>query len=315
MAPNTSVRGWRGGFDYGANAMVQIANEGGANAYASSLHDPAFKQSLKKADISLKGAPGAFLGAYTARVLGDVAANQSRGKYWSINHPIAIADKLAAAVIDPKGTLPLYTSSLILAGITQPAIAATGAYDITNLGELGRPKGFKQNEPTPEDFTKSRDPATEVLERFVQGRQGRPLKEESAREEIPGLTHQRYANYMKFLYNDPAFLGILKATPENLEGVPEARVFGYPVSIPSVTALAGGVAGAKLGLASVPYKDIPMPTNLAPDEISKRVSKPGARGVRGTVGGLAGSFLGVMAGNLINQSLAAKQLDSQLPMS
>jgi hypothetical protein len=316
VAKNLDVKGIRSGYEYGKRAMLQNAASG--TGRASSVRDPAFQEKLRQANISLKETPGAFLGAYGARVLGDIASEESRGKFWQINHPIAIADKLIAAGLDPEGKLPRYTSSAILTAIMQPAIAATGAYDPTNIAELGRPKGYKQNEPTSEDFRKSRDPATELFERFIQGRQGRPLKEETAREEIPGLTHQRYANYMQFLYNDPAFLGIAKATPENLQGVPEARVFGYPISIPSVTAVAGGSLGAKLGLASVPYGETVVQPNILLNEkdvVSRAGSKPGARGVRGAVGGLAGSFVGVMAGNLINQSLAAKQLDSQLPMS
>ena len=316
MVKNLDVKGIFPGYEYGKRAMIQNAASG--TGRPGSIRDPAFQEKLKQANISLKETPGAFLGAYAARVLGDVAAEESRGKFWQINHPIAIADKLIAAGLDPEGKLPRYTSSAILTAIMQPAIAATGAYDPTNIAELGRPKGYKQNEPTSEDFRKSRDPATELFERFIQGRQGRPLKEETAREEIPGLTHKRYANYMQFLYNDPAFLGIAKATPENLHGVPEARVFGYPISIPSATAVAGGFLGAKLGLASVPYGETVVQPNILLNEkdvVSKSGSKPGARGVRGAVGGLAGSFLGVMAGNLINQSLAAKQLDSQLPMS
>lgn len=316
MVKNLDVKGIRSGYEYGKRAMLQNAATG--TGRASSVRDPAFQEKLRQANISLKETPGAFLGAYGARVLGDIASEESRGKFWQINHPIAIADKLVAAGLDPEGKLPRYTSSAILTAIMQPAIAATGAYDPTNIAELGRPKGYKQNEPTSEDFRKSRDPATELFERFIQGRQGRPLKEETAREEIPGLTHQRYANYMQFLYNDPALLGMFKVTPENLQGVPEARVFGYPVSIPSVTAVAGGAIGAKLGLGSVPYGEtVVQPSILLneKDTVSKAGSKPGARGVRGAVGGLAGSFLGVMAGNLINQSLAAKQLDSQLPMS
>ena len=316
MPKNLDVKGIRSGYAYGKRAMEQNAAAGIGRP--SSIRDPAFQEKLKQANISLGETPGAFLGAYTARVLGDIGADEIRGKFWQINHPIAIADKLVAAALDPKGKLPRYTSSAIAAAIMQPAIAATGAYDPTNIAELGRPKGYKQNEPTSEDFKKSRDPATELFERFVQGRQGRPLKEETAREEIPDLTHKRYANYMQFLYNEPALLGMVKATPENLQGVPEARVFGYPVSIPSVTAVVGGALGAKLGLASVPYGEtVAQPSILLgeKDVVSRAGSKPGARGVRGAVGGLAGSFLGVMAGNLINQSLAAKQLDSQLPMS
>jgi len=254
----------------------------------SVLRDIPFQEGLKKQGITAKETPGKFLGAYTARLLGDAVNEESRGIYWQFNHPIAIADKLAKTAIDPEGRIGVYGRAAVVAAALQPAIALTGSYDPTNIAELGRPKGYKQNVPDPEDPTKSLDPATEMFQRFFQGRTGRPLSYEKAQQEIPNLTPQRYANYMNFAYNQPAVLGVAKVTGENLEGVPEARVFGYPVTIPSVTAAAGGILGARLGLMK-------------------------GKGAAGVVGALAGAGTGAVAGVLANQAIAAQGNQLQLP--
>lgn len=278
--------------------------------------DPEFKQLVKNAGITFKDTPGAFLGAYTARVLGDIINQETRAMWWEVNHPIAIVDKLSAKLVDPKKQLHPYQSAAIVSSFAIPAIALAGAYDPTNIAELGRPKGYKQNNPDPDDPTKSLDPATEVFERFMQGRQGRPLAYEKAKEEIPSLTKQRYANYMNFMYNEPALLGSVKVTSENLEGVPEARVFGYPVSIPAVTTVAGGIAGARLGMASTAKPPQAAQLNLLEKAATPIESNYKPRGLttRGTLGGLAGGAAGAIAGVLANQALAARQTQTQLPM-
>ena len=315
MINSLNIKGPVQGFQLGQTAMKAAAESRGRGV--ASIRDKEFRQRVAETGVTLKETPMAFLGAYTARALGDVVADDTRNLWWQINHPIAIADKAARLVIDPKGNLPRYASSAIIAPAIQTAVALSGAYDPTNISELGRPKGYKQNVPDPDDFTKTLDPATEVFERFMQGRQGRPLKYSDAKAEIPSLTPGRYANYMQFLYNEPAVLGSFKATSENLQGVPEARVFGYPVSIPSVTALAGGVLGARAGLASATKESVIQPSLFAqeaPDIITSK-NRPKYQSLRGVVGGLAGSAAGAIAGVLANQALAAKQLDSQLPMS
>ena len=315
MANPLNIKGPVQGFKLGVDAMKAAAESRGRGV--ASIRDKEFRQRIADTGVTLKDTPMAFLGAYTARALGDISADESRHLWWQINHPIAIADKAARLVVDPEGKLPRYASAAIMTAAIQPAVALSGAYDPTNVGELGRPKGYKQNIPNPDDFTESLDPATEVFERFMQGRQGRPLKYSDAKAEIPSLTPGRYANYMKFLYNDPAILGSFKATSENLQGVPEARVFGYPVSIPSVTALAGGVIGARLGVNSGVKETVVQPSilaNEAAEVVGSKIS-PKYQSLRGVAGGLAGSAVGAIAGVLANQALAAKQLDSQLPMS
>jgi hypothetical protein len=236
-----------------------------------------------------------------------------RRLYWSLSHPLELADRTLKKVVDPNDQLGPYGRGIVALAAIQPAIALTGAYNPLNLGELGRPTGYKQNVPNSEDPTKTEEPGTELFQRFFQGRTGRPLAFEKAKEEIPDLTKQRYANYMNFLYNDPgpvgrATLGLIKVTPENLQGDPEARVLGYPVSIPSVTALAGGVTGARLGVRSAPTVLQTVQPSLLPGvkaEVSTTMTKRTPSVLRGLAGGAIGSAAGTVVGVLANQAIAA----------
>lgn len=310
-------QGLKEGWDIGYKLMRNTALDAGGHYGPSTLRDKAFKEGLKQSNITLKETPQAFLGAYSARVIGDIVNQETRSLWWRINHPIAIADKVASKIIDPEKQLPRYTSAAILASVVTPAFAMSGAYDPTNIQELGRPKGYKQNVPDPDDPTKSLDPATELFIRFMQGRQGRPLAYEEAQKEIPSLTKERYTNYMNFLYNQPSFLGVAKGTSENLEGVPEARIFGYPVNIPTVTTMAGGIAGARAGLAMAPKppqaQQLPLLSEEKPTNLRTNLA-PKKQSIYGVAGGLAGAAAGVILGTLANQALAARQVDTQLPM-
>ena len=221
------TKGFMPGLKAGARSMIQLSEQRpdyGRNVF----YDPEWKQSLKKQGITIKDTRLAAAGAYVARAVGDVTSDETRKYYWRMNHPLAIADELLRGAVDPTGKLNKYQASLIGLAAVQPAVAATGAYDPTNLAQLGRPKGFKQNTPTSDDPTESANPATELFQRFFQGRTGRPLKYSSAQEEIPSLTKQRYGQYLNFLYNNPDPVGkvtggLVKFTGENLQGNPEAR--------------------------------------------------------------------------------------------
>ena len=305
-------KGLSGGF----KAAVELMKQRGPERYdygRSVFYDPAFQQGLREAGITAKETPGAFLGAYAARLAGDVVTDESRKYYWRLNHPLAIADEALQRVVDPQYTLGPYAKGVIGLAAIQPAVALTGAYNPLNISELGRPTGYKQNVPTSEDPTKTEEPATELFQRFIQGRTGRPLAYEKAKEEIPTLTKQRYANYMNFLYNDPgpigkATLGLVKVTPENLQGNPEARVLGYPVSIPAVTALAGGLAGARLGVNTSPSTVTTVQPSLFPGQaatVTKTIGKRTPAILRGAAGGAIGSAAGAVVGVLTNQAIAA----------
>jgi len=306
------TKGFVGGFNVAKELMKQAGKERlsyGRNVF----YDPEFQAGLRRAGISARETPGAFLGSYAARLGGDIATDQLRGIYWRLNHPLAIADAVMERVVDPKDRLGPYGRGIVGLAAIQPAVALTGAYNPLNISELGRPTGYKQNVPTSEDPTKSEEPATELFQRFFQGRTGRPLAYEKAKQEIPDLTKQRYANYMNFLYNDPgpigkATLGLLKVTPENLQGDPEARVLGYPVSIPSVTALAGGVTGARLAAQSAPSVTTTVQPSLFAGEkaqVTRTMSKRTPSVLRGLAGGAIGSAAGAVVGVLTNQAIAA----------
>jgi hypothetical protein len=313
-------KGFKGGVQAAKNLMSQLGEQ--RSSYGRNVfYDPEFKQGLTQAGITARETPGAFAGAYAARLLGDVTTDESRKFYWRMNHPLAIADEALQRVVDPNNQLGPYGRGLVGLAAVQPAIALTGAFNPLNISELGRPTGYKQNAPSSEDPTKSAEPGTELFQRFFQGRTGRPLAYDKAKEEIPDLTKTRYANYMNFLYNDPgpvgtATLGLVKVTPENLQGDPEARLLGYPVSIPSVTALAGGVTGARLGVAMSPSTEkIIQPSLLAGEKasVSRVMGKRTPSVLRGLAGGAVGAAVGAVTGVLANQAISAIGNAMRLP--
>lgn len=256
-----------------------------------------YQDELRNLGVSLKETPAQAVGAFGARLLTDLTNDGTRGLYWRYNHPLAILEKVAEAAIGKEAYKQLgpTKTGLITAGIVAPATALAGAYDITNPGQMFRPKGFSQAyaEEGSEDRRETSQPVPELFERFFLGRTGRPLKYETAKEDIPSLTPERYGNYLRNYYQDKGFLGLVKGTSENLQGVPEARMLGYPITIPSVTTAAGGIIGASAAIRTAP--------------LVKNSFK------RGLAGAVIGSGAGVIAGNLANATLAAKPVESQLP--
>ena len=128
-----------------------------------------------------------------------------------------------------------------------------------------------------------------MFERFFLGRTGKPLKYETAKQDIPSLTPERYGNYMQYMYQDKGLLGlgILKGTTENLEGKPEIRLLGFPASLP----MAGGfVAGTATALVA----------NKAMSDVKPSPGKAGKIALAGT----AGSLLGIALGNMLNSAIA-----------
>ena len=296
-----ATRGWKAG--------GQITTEAGDTA-VHSVFNPAFSKALAagapgkkviqdvdgvlkpvqqagREPITLKEKPTEFLGAYAARLITDMGTDQTRGLWWKYNNPMAISQELIKKIPDVDKQLqkmsPMQKGMLGIATMA-PIGAATGIYDITNPGELFRPKGFAQeySEPGSEDRRETTQPAEELFQRMFLQRQGQPLKYATAKQDIPDLTPERYGNFMRTYYQDNGLLGlgVAKVTGENLEGVPEARLLGFPITIPSATA----TAGAATGLAMA-----------------------GRRGVspnRTILAGLAGSVGGAAIGNVVNEVIA-----------
>lgn len=268
--------------------------------YGQSVLGPGFKKELSEQNITLRQTPMEFLGAYASRAIVDVANDGTRTHYWRYNHPAAIAQRVSDIALDAAG-LPqgIVGRSAISLGIAAPAIASAGTFDITNPGELFRQKGYAQTyaEEGSEDRRETSQPAQELFERFFLGRTGRPLKYDTAKEDIPDLTPGRYGEYMDYLYNDKGLLGIgiVKGTMENLQGVPEVRIAGFPFSLPGAGGFAAGTTGAIVAANTV-------------KRASSNVIKPAERrsiAKRGTLGGVVGSALGVAVGNVMNEQIAS----------
>ena len=257
--------------------------------YGESILDPGFKQALATKGITARQTPAQFAGAYMSRTLIDLANDGTRTYWWRWNHPLAIAQRVVGMAVDPSVIKSPTARAVTALGIATPAIAAAGTYDITNPEEAFRPTGYAQtySPKGAEDRRQTGQPAQELFERFFLGRTGDPLKYATAKEEIPSLTPERYANYMNFLYQEKGLLGlgIAKGTMENLQGYPEVRVLGYPVNIP----MAGGFAGG----------------SLAATAAARIPGTPRQKAARAMAGGLAGSLAGVAAGNVTNEVIAS----------
>jgi hypothetical protein len=270
--------------------------------YGQSILDPRFKKSIAKEGITFGETPAQFLGAYAARLAVDAANDGTRTYWWRYNHPLAIAQAGVETLVNKDLIKSPTGRALTGLAIAAPAVAASGTYDITNPEEQFRPKGFAQSysELGSEDRRTTAQPVQELFERFFLNRTGDPLKYETAKKDIPDLTPERYGNYMNYLYQDKGLLGlgVLKATSENLQGNPEARLLGFPVSIPMVAGFTGGTLGAAQGARMASKPDVKVPNLI-------RRGTPGQRIAGAVAGGLAGSLGGVAIGNALNEAIAA----------
>lgn len=270
--------------------MIQARDEilsQGNLGYGQSVLDPRFKKDIKKAGVSVRETTAQAAGAYTSRALVDAANDGTRTYWWRWNHPLAIAQRVVEMGV---GKIESPTAKAITGlAIAVPAVAAAGTYDITNPEEQFRPEGYAQSYAPKgaEDRRQTGQPVQELFERFFLGRTGDPLKYSTAKEEIPSLTPERYGNYLNYLYQDKGLLGlgVVKGTMENLQGYPEARMLGFPVTLPMAGGFVAGTAGAKIAASTA--------------------ATPRQRAVRGIIGGAAGSLLGITTGNIANEMIAS----------
>jgi hypothetical protein len=262
--------------------------------YRHSVFDPRFFRDITQGieEVAPVKGPVEMAGAYGARLATDLGSDSSRQYFWRYNHPMAVAQLAGEGLIGKQGMAkmkqmtPTQRAGIMATTIGMPAFASTGTFDVTNLGELGRPRGFAQIHPEQgaDDRRYTTQPGLEVFERLVLGRRGKPLKYETAKQEIPDLTPQRYGEFMRQYYGDKGLtgLGLLKFTGKNLEGYPEGRILGFPVGLQAVGAVTGGGLAAKRALA-------------------KPGIKPRGVALRGGLGALAG----MAAGKVTNTAIAA----------
>lgn len=274
-----------------------------------------YHDELRNLGVSLKETPVQAAGAFGARLITDLTNDGTRGIYWRYNHPLAALDKAVDRTIESAVGPEAYKelgkakTGLMAASIAVPATALAGTYNILNPGEMFRPKGFAQSyaEEGSEDRRQTSQPTMELFERFFLGRQGRPLKYETAKQDIPDLTPERYANFMRNYYQDKGLLGLVKVTPENLEGVPELRMLGYPVNIASAATAIGGLAGVSTALRTAPNKAVTTQMGIpgiAADTTTTTVTKTKGLTRRGLAGGAAGAAAGALLGGTVNALIA-----------
>ena len=258
----------------------------------------------QKYNVAAMKNPAEFIGAYGARVTTDILSDGTRQFYWRYNHPLAIGQKIVEQAVPQLGDVksPLQRA-LITGAVGAPTAASLGIFDVTNPGELFRPKGYAQAyaEKGSPDRRQTAEPGMELFDRFFLGRRGRPLKYETAKKDIPSLTPERYGKAMRSQYQDRGVLGmgLLKGTTENIEGYPEIRVVGFPVGLQAAGATAGGIAGLKTAVNK----------NL--------LTNRGSRSQRYKAAGitLAGALGGAATGKTLNMAIAGANRPSYLTTS
>jgi len=311
--------GWQTALDY-MNRRVQPEVVRGEVVrtpdYRHSVLDPRFNKALRQGYKAVDEAgavqtitaplqtPAEFAGAYAARLLTDVGTDSTRQFYWRYNHPMALAEKAIEQAVPQLADIQSPTKrAAVTLGISAPVAASLGTFDITNPQELFRPKGYAQSyaEKGSEDRRVSAEPGMELFDRFFLGRRGQPLKYETAKQDIPDLTPERYSNVMRTQYQDRGLLGlgIVKGTMQNIEGYPEARIVGFPVGLQAAGALTGGVLTARQVLKE-PAK---IAETIGAQEIKRAGAPMSTRAKAGAV--LAGSLAGALAGNIANRAIAS----------
>ena len=280
------------------DAMRELSDYGNTVIPGMSDNSRKFYDELNKKGVNLK-TPRELAGAVGTRLFVDVGSDGTRNVYWRYNHPMQVVTRAyEAAAPGLEAYDPVARNAINLAAIGIPVGASLGTFDLTNLGELGRPKGFAQEyaEPGSDDRRVTTQVLPELVNRFGLGRQGRPLKFETAQQDIPDLTKRRYANYQNFLYNEkgPLGLGFIKGTTENLQGEPEIRLAGFPIGAQALGAAVGGATGVRM--ASNP--------NVQKLSSGSKVVKARVPATKVFALGAGGASAGAVAGKLFNRAVA-----------
>ena len=178
----------------------------------------------------------------------------------------------------------------MLAALAIPSgIAINNAVGL--LTPFGGPEGYKANNPSPEDPTKTNNVIAEVAQKYILGKTGGILPYEEFSKVRPDVSRAEYGMYQADRYNneedwnpldgDVAVLGgAFKANVEGIHG-PEVSILGRGVPlttgiIPTASAIAGTLIGARRGHHN---------------------AGKGAQG--GLQGGMIGALGGITAGNII----------------
>ena len=182
-----------------------------------------------------------------------------------------------------------YEPGMIAALAIPSGVAINNAVGL--LTPFGGPEGYKANNPSPEDPTKSNNVIAEVGQKYILGKTGKLLPYEEFRKVRPDVSRDEYKAYqadrydnsedINFLDGDISIVGgALKANAEGIHG-PEVSILGRSLPattgiLPTASAIAGTLVGARVG--------------------HHRYGKGASYGL---AGGMTGALTGIAAGNII----------------
>lgn len=133
------------------------------------------------------------IGGFVGRVASDVVGDDTRSLYWKYNHPLGISSFSGSNALKVTG-MPVGYQALGGAALALGVMPiASGNFDIGNLGEFGRPKGYSALFADPTDPTKTTNPLGEFAGRYFIGRKGNLLPYDQLVKERPDVTPEMYA--------------------------------------------------------------------------------------------------------------------------
>lgn len=133
------------------------------------------------------------IGGFVGRVASDVVGDETRNTMWRYNHPLGISSFGGSDALKVTG-MPVGYQALGGAALALGVMPiASGNFDIGNLGDFGRPKGYQALFADPTDKTKTTNPLGEFTGRYFLGRKGSILPYEELIKERPDVTPEMYA--------------------------------------------------------------------------------------------------------------------------
>lgn len=168
--------------------------------------------------------PGEFMGYVGGRAAADYVSDATRSKWWRWNALQAQTTDLGRYLGKKAG---LNKRDAMLAGVAMTNVVelSSGNIDLRNLGEAGRPQGYRSIFPqesesidpttgetkTVKDFTKSQNPVAEMGARYFLGRTGRLLPWDQFTQERPDVTPEQYNRVIR-KQRDRTLFGLEKAS-------------------------------------------------------------------------------------------------------
>ena len=168
--------------------------------------------------------PGEFMGYVAGRTAADYMNDATRNYVWRLNALQAQTTDLGRYIGRQVG-LNKRDSRLAGLALTNVVELSSGNIDLTNLGEAGRPDGYRTIFPeeyeavdpktgeivVEKNFLKSQNPIAEMGARYFLGRTGSVLPWDQFKLERPDVTPEEYARYMA-KHRDRTLFGLENAS-------------------------------------------------------------------------------------------------------